>query len=234
MSLKNKMLVLLSAWIFTLQAGYAQVQPLIQYPLPNDRLIGDIGGGDVTIANSRTTGGYLDRNLGKAVREQWLDLVYASQNRGNALVSFKRRSLQQRYQMIEMNNSGAETHHNWAGYLFQQDTITGYVLIEPIPIQYPDHPAETFDNEPFFQQVYQQPQTPGWLSLQLPEGGYTFNFYKVPHAADQVEIYGILETPNGYKALMLEAFFPAGLSPQLKPWMQQHLNAMIQDIKRYY
>lgn len=236
MSLKNKTLLLLCAWVLTLQTGYAQVQPLIQYPLENDRLVGDIGSGDVTIANSRTTSGHSRRDLGKSVREQWDDLTDAFQNRkGNSLVSFKRRPLQHKYQMIEMNHSDSYyTEHNWAGYLFQQgtDTITGYVLVEPVFIQFPDNPTDTFDNEPFFQQVYQQPQVPDWLNLQLPEG-YTFSFYQVPQTAEYIEIYGILEAPYGYKAMALEAFFPEVLSPQLKPWMQQHLNAVIQDTQSY-
>lgn len=228
----NKTLVFIVCMLFFLQPGHAQdpepiKTPVVSYEIENYRAVGDFGNTDPALPAWISTA-YLQRNLGKSIHAQRQD--FQKHNR-HSVQSMKQINLKQNYKMLEIHNQSAFYFRpDWAGYLYKNDVITGYFLIEPLVIH--DSQRDSFESQPFFQLIYQQPQASDWLPLDLPEG-CLFTLYKVPHAADQIEIYGILEIPGGYKALILEAFFPGSLSPQVKPWMQQQLNAMIRNIKSY-
>jgi len=201
---------------------FASEMPSLNYPASDVRGVGDMRRASAT--GGRNSSAFFPRYLGTQKKELLRDFP-------KTYIAYHIWDIEKQNKINVFRATYREMASKlWAAYMFEDKVVSGYALVSPLFLT--TYQDGVFDNEPFFQQLYQLPQAPQWLNLNLPPG-YTLRLYRAPHAS-QVEVYGILETPRGIKALVLETFFPQELESWLKPQIKQYLKDLILSFELSY
>ena len=201
---------------------FASELPFLNYPLADERGVGDLRRN--LAVGGRYSTAFFPRYLGTPQKEFLQDFPKTH-------IPYEIWDIEKQNKINIFRATYRERASKfWVAYMLEDSVVSGYALVSPLFLT--TYQDGVFDNEPFFQQLYQLPQVPQWLNLNLPSG-YTLRLYRAPHVS-QVEVYGILETPRGIRALVLETFFPQELESWLKPQIKQYLIDLILSFEVSY